>query len=201
MTTGARLVAIGVLVVASCGDPSDAMVGTDSGMTGGLNDGGTGGTGGTLGALYKSGTRIKMRVGNTADGSKEFRGWFDTQRNEACVFRVATDGKTRCLPQSFVAVLRYADTGCTMPLAEVAALAPACGGTTPAAPKYTNLAASCPPYGNEIRQLGAVFSGTMVSIGGPGQCSQVVRPSGVTLYSTGAPIDPGQFVEQTESVE
>lgn len=96
---------------AAAGAPSDAGARPDA-------------TTGTLVQdLYQSGTRIKARMLVTADGAKDFRGWKDTQINEACIFVPTTEAKTRCLPsgdgRGWAAY--FADSSCTSPAALVGA--------------------------------------------------------------------------------
>ncbi len=45
-----------------------------------------------------SGSRLKARYASTPDGAKVFMGWYDSQLNEKCTFRLAEDGRMRCLP-------------------------------------------------------------------------------------------------------
>lgn len=47
-----------------------------------------------------SGKRLRARYYVGEDGSRQFVGWHDKERNEDCSFSVAEDGKTRCLPPS-----------------------------------------------------------------------------------------------------
>ena len=56
---------------------------------------------------YQSGSRIRMIVGTTPDGAKQFRGWFDSALNVKCEFKLAADGVTRCIPISVVAIGPY----------------------------------------------------------------------------------------------
>ena len=65
--------------------------------------------------IYQSGTRMKMRVGTSLDGSKEFRGWYDSQLETNCVFRKMDTGLTRCIPELTSLNDRwYADENCTI---------------------------------------------------------------------------------------
>lgn len=67
----------------------------------------------------ESGSRLRKieRVG--ADGSREFAGWYDSERDEDCAFR-KIDSVARCLPQMHQSSDRnyepYADAACTRPL-------------------------------------------------------------------------------------
>jgi len=49
--------------------------------------------------IYQSGSRMKMRIGTSLDGAKEFRGWYDSQLGINCVFRKLTTGQIRCIPE------------------------------------------------------------------------------------------------------
>ena len=73
--------------------------------------------------IDRSGSRLHVRYFVGADGSREFIGFLDTQRNEHCSFTWvgyrAEDGTTRCLPQENLASLSesyFADSSCTQPL-------------------------------------------------------------------------------------
>jgi hypothetical protein len=63
--------------------------------------------------IYQSGSRMKMRVGTSPDGSKDFRGWYDTQLEINCVFRKTANGPVRCIPELTSLNDRwYADANC-----------------------------------------------------------------------------------------
>lgn len=89
-----------------------------------------------------SGTRLKASWIESNDGARQYlfnteidqdtglyattNIWFDSMRNEQCVFRLATDGKLRCLPGvlSYGAgrlgySVQFSDAGCTMPVVAV----------------------------------------------------------------------------------
>jgi len=70
--------------------------------------------------IYQSGTRMKMRVGTgiNGDGSRDFRGWYDSVLNINCVFRKTEDGLLKCIPElTSLKDQRYADASCTDRLA------------------------------------------------------------------------------------
>jgi len=61
--------------------------------------GGNGAGGSEMGpAGYTSGSRLKAHYFVGADGSRQFRAWYDSQLDILCDWARATDGKTRCLP-------------------------------------------------------------------------------------------------------
>lgn len=67
-----------------------------------LVDGGQDASAQPVASLYKSGSRIQMRVTmqNGADGSR-YAGYptpYDSQRNEGCSVTRTADGKVRCIP-------------------------------------------------------------------------------------------------------
>jgi hypothetical protein len=211
---------------------SGAEVGPGTGPTGGtgggagVTGGGTGtggsgpGTGGTgLGgaggdnggganqfALYESGTRIKAKVGKTADGAKEFRGWFDTKRNEPCSFSQGPDGKLRCLPTEVISTMDsfFVDPGCTKP--------PAGTFCSSSVPKYVRVTLKpdvCsaaqsdafhqigPPI--QIASLYQMNSATKMCE----LTSSIVRESYKTFrfYGIGDVVPLAEFQEMTEAVE
>jgi hypothetical protein len=119
------------------GDGSDgnAGAGTDSDTTAG--DGGAAGGNATAGAgaidgggdamallEARSGTRLKAVRYKGADGSEQPTTlWLDTARDEQCSFKVAEDGKLRCLPSTNQSSVfdpdssvgqDYADSDCTV---------------------------------------------------------------------------------------
>jgi hypothetical protein len=173
--------------------------GSDGG--GGGSDGGGGGSGGGSGDngdldLYRSGTRIKMRMATTPDGAKIFQGNYDSQRGEDCSFRFAADGVMRCLPEA--ALLRsdfFEDSDCTVPIALSSSCAPA--------PRYVSapIAASCP-----FQAGGAIFdavpassslfikSGTTCAASGP-------VPGNATYRASGSEISPSVFQTATLTIE
>lgn len=76
----------------------------------------------TVDSPGESGTRLKRRVMTAADGSRQSLGWFDTQRQESCAFRLGPDGVQRCMPSELVSdrlgirssdLVVYTDATCT----------------------------------------------------------------------------------------
>jgi hypothetical protein len=75
---------------------------------------------------HTSGTRLRVRYHAGADGSREFLGFFDNQRNENCYFQKASDGLTRCLPSTKAVYFSYgggyyADAACSQRILPVQA--------------------------------------------------------------------------------
>src|SRR5438105_4184598 len=85
-----------VMSLIACGAPAPGGGGNGGGSSGA--GGGSGGAGVDLDHEALSGTRLKTQYIQGDDGSRSFLGFFDTQRNEACTFGRAEDGKIRCLP-------------------------------------------------------------------------------------------------------
>ena len=150
--------------------------------------------------LYQSGSRIKARMLTTVDGAKSFLGWRDTQRNENCTFRLAADGKYRCLPATFAGEIGwYLDAACTTAIFSATARCPApawlrvaddaCGGTgerifSPQPLSWTN--------GMEIYSLnGATCTGSF----------PVSAPAGLVLFTAGAEAPLSGFQEGGEDLE
>ncbi len=162
---------------------------------GGSNPGGGGGTSdGTTD--HTSGSRLRVRYLAGADGSREFMGFFDNQRNENCLFGSATvragDGTIRCLPSEAVAyqgAFYFADAACTVRLA--AALKAQC------APKYAAMySASQCPLTETIYPILSAFTlgGTIYFVNASAQC--VAYPGSLTsydLYTVGDEIPPSSF--------
>lgn len=180
------------------GPTSDAPGRGDASGSG--SDPGTGSGSDPL-ADYRSGTRIKMQVLTTPDGAKQFSGWFDTQRNEPCVFQTASDGVTRCLPPLIALVFdgadgSYVDAACSQPAEEFSA-ASLCSTV-----KYIFVFRStgaCPSVGPRVlpaMQLTARFvkSGTA--------CTATPIPTGSIVYGVSGPeVPPSSFQSATLAVE
>src|SRR5262249_36764419 len=47
-------------------------------------------------AAAVSGSRLRAKYLTTADGARQFVGWYDSQRKEDCSFDVAEDGQMHC---------------------------------------------------------------------------------------------------------
>jgi hypothetical protein len=173
----------------------DASEARDAGGGGSLD------AGGNL-DLYRSGTRIKMKVLTSPDGAKVFQGNYDSQRGEDCSFQVAADGVTRCLPTAIAGIASPAsffdDASCTVPVA----LSFGCSSV----PSYVAVPISpptCPPvpgvrvYAAAVRS-GAVFFKASASA----QCTQTTLSPDITTYRTsGAEIAPSEFQSATLDIE
>lgn len=73
--------------------------------------------------LHKSGARLKTRFIEGKDGSKQFFGWHDSERNEACAFARHSGGSLICMPivdpPPAVVANYHEASGCDSPLAAV----------------------------------------------------------------------------------
>jgi hypothetical protein len=101
---------------------------------------------------YASGTRLKIRYLEGADGSKQFVGWYDSMRDDVCTHTRHADGRVRCLPPAGATVLNYSDSSCIVRIAHGTKGAPA--------PKY---AAASDPIGLRIQPVTGVYSGPIFS--------------------------------------
>jgi hypothetical protein len=158
--------------------------------------GGASGTSVNQLALYKSGSRIKARVGRTPDGSQEFLGWFDSKRNEECVFFVGSDGVRRCLPfQLAVDGSFFSDAKCEMKLVYASCTQ---------SPSYVRIGASadvCKATPNPLYKLGAQYTGTVYQK--TPNCLPMA-PTQVTTYKfwqVGESVAETEFQEQTVAIE
>jgi hypothetical protein len=169
-----------------------------AGPQGAQGDPGPAGPIGPAGGLYASGARLRARFLAGTDGSKQFAGWFDMQRNEACNFILAIDGTTRCLPANVAYSYHFKDAGCSVPLASVSKA----GCSSPPAPIYVQVsggldAQTCAFKGNTVRSVGAKIAAQPVYAGSPASCSQVPQASWTPyydLYDLGAAIPSADFV-------
>ena len=148
--------------------------------------------------IYQSGTRIKMKVGTTADGSQEFKNWYDTQLNIDCSFASDTSGIVRCLPR-IIGNLYYSNSSCSSPILMLSC--------TPSSGAYASAASStisqC-QYGYTLSPylLQQQYSG-MIYIMGTSGCSEWTNSSTmptIRLYSA-TPVNSSQFAEQTISIQ
>lgn len=197
--------AVLVMVTVGCGNiPADTTGGgggTHSASGGGSSAGGgaaggsTAGTGGgTEGAisteLYTAGVRLKVRSLVGTDGSRQQAGLWDSARNEACGFMLASDGKMRCLVSADVAMRVegwnwYVDAGCSV----LAFVLTTCG-----APKYgiDYLSTSCPTR-HAVHTLDPTPLSTIFSLSGT-TCGQATKPAGWGFFKSTGIIAPTTFV-------
>lgn len=146
------------------------------------------------GAVYQSGTRLKMRTLVTADGARAFLGWRDTQLNLDCGFSVAGDGRTRCLPSGNASYSGYfADSACTQPLAQ-ASVAAGCVPTL----AWRMDPNSC-QYLLRVYAIGAEFTGPTVYVGAA--CTSTAAAPYGRFFSVGAEVPPSTYVEATEQLQ
>lgn len=149
------------------------------------------------GSPIESGTRIKMRVGETPDGAKMFLGWHDAERGENCSFRVAADGKTRCLPEVYESGAAFTDENC----AQRALLGPQ--DARDFEPPRVMLSRSG-------AGLGVFIVGAQIPDGvevlrtldkETGACRTIGIPHWEPAFETDGEITPSLFVEMVESVD
>lgn len=105
------------LAMAACSSETSSPAGTGPG-TG--NEAGTG-TSPVPNAMadenYASGSRLKIQTLEGADGSKQFFGWFDSEKQWTCGFQEAGFGSYRCIPAWATAGVFFADAGCQTTIA------------------------------------------------------------------------------------
>jgi hypothetical protein len=140
---------------------------------------------------FESGSRLKARILTGDDGSEARVGFFDSMRNENCVYRKAIDNSQRCMPSDQVAYVGtyYGDAFCGAKLA----YSP-CG---PPAYAYEQFGTSCIPPVKIYSISSTPFSG-QVYVGVPGNCVQTTGPG--SLYVVLAEIAPTEFVQGTETL-
>jgi hypothetical protein len=184
-----------LLVLAACGgDPRSEI---DGGNDGAGDDGaGDDGAGDDV-TEYRSGTRIRRRMGRTPDGAEMFLGWRDTMRAEDCGFMPAADGVTRCLPPAAAFFAGwFADAQCTIDLALVPT--PTCPSSSE--PRYalkSNVA--CGPQGSAVVPLIVQHTGVTYN-GTPASC-RVASLVGYSFFTVGPALSPSLFQSMTESVD
>jgi hypothetical protein len=166
-----------------------------------------------------SGSRLRAKYVTSADGARQFVGWYDSQRQEDCRFDVAEDGETRCMPiaaqlGSQLSVSGYADSACKN---QLAVFNPSAQGSSSAVVDACAItAASTAIVNGGVNCGGAVIQNKMMSatrldpnattyVSGPTGCSPAPPGSNVAsgtqvAYSIGAPIPASSFVKGTEQV-
>ncbi len=178
---------------------------TQINLTDFLSGSGGGGGGSVEPEIDRSGSRLHVRYFVGADGSREFIGFLDTQRNEHCAFTWvgyrAEDGTTRCLPQENLASLSesyFADSSCTQPL-PLALWSP---GTNCPGPAYIQkpISNQCPVLVH-LYEVGPEFTGSVYAIIGSLGCRAATLPTGYTIYTVGNEVPASAFVAASEQVE
>ena len=148
---------------------------------------------------FKSGSRLKLRFWEGADGSRQFLNFFDTQLQTDCWVgsRRTSDGKIRCLPAP-VGTLYFSDAACKTPavLAVAKDVDPqpkiaSVSGMNDVAEQYALMGLVNAPTTTTYRG-GFGFPGT-----GDGGCGESAVPAGANYYQVGAPMAPSSFVEMT----
>jgi hypothetical protein len=109
-TLATALVSLSLALGCSSGEAVVGAAGSDAGRGDVADDAAPG----TL-PDFADGTRLKALTYVLDDGTKVWRGWWDSQRNEECSFAFACDGKSRCLP-AVDAADAFSDAQCTSPL-------------------------------------------------------------------------------------
>jgi hypothetical protein len=222
-----------IMAACSAGGGPQSFSGNDGGGSGsGASSGASGGgSGGIVDALtdpvteasadpYQSGSRLKANYYAGSDGSKQWIGWHDSQRNEDCGFTKAADGATRCMPAGVAIVAYYADAACTQPLAYVSCYQ----GTPPryVGAQYLGVPGAPSSDGYHLFPLGSTATVTTAyqlvpSTGSDGGACNVGQftytctqqpattvsylQSEGTFYSVGAEIPPSAFVQATVQTE
>lgn len=206
-----------VVVAVGCGTISPDMPGAGGGThsaTGGGNGSTGGGSSGRGGGaqpgavrteLYTAGSRLKVRSLVGTDGSRQQVGLWDSQRNEACGFVLASDGRMRCLPfgEAVTSVYYFTDASCSTPAFLVSSVC--------SAPKYgivyrpTNACNISSPWSYTVQTVSVSASGTTyyTQYGAGAACTQqqLAADGGVSVYQTGTTIDPGTFVAADYVIE
>lgn len=152
---------------------------------------------------WTSGTRLRAHVTTSDDGSKNFAGWFDSQRKEDCSFIASPDGKLRCMPSSISGIgTQFGDGGCQFPLAHRPK------SCDPAPPKYATVFSSTPGFCMQPTQkffgIGAPYTQSFLFVSANGQCTMALLTDYAPndeWYFTAAEIPSDQFVGSVDKVE
>jgi hypothetical protein len=143
----------------------------------------------------QSGSRLRAIYVVGSDGSREFRGWHDAQRNEDCSFTNASDGSMRCMPVAGGSGgLYYSDASCTVPIFLIPP-ASNCGGRPSS--KYGSAVKGC---GFELFALTPAATPAIMYLLIDGTCTMTAVPAGYA-FATGTPIAASEFVQANIEVE
>lgn len=124
-------------------------------------------------------------------------GWHDNERNTDCTFKLASDGKMRCLPATAPYLLFSTDDSCKSPTHIAAPTTAPCSGTS--ADFALVASTTCPvtmrvfSLGVDRRDVQAASTETA-----PGRC---VKVSGLAGGYDATEVDPTQFVEGVPTTE
>jgi hypothetical protein len=154
-------------------------------------------------APNQSGTRIKMKVLTTSDGAKSFLGWYDTQRNEDCTFRLAEDSTTRCLPNVWPLTAPdphtpngyYSDANCQTPMVLAYTCAP------PAYIAYSISGPACPVNPTNGARIATAGAGRSSAYQWGTNCQAVSAPANMSYYPIGTIVPATDFAAATEDLE
>ena len=146
-----------------------------------------------------SGSRLKARNYVGTDGSKQWMGWHDDQRNEDCAYLTAADGSARCLPVgAYLYPTYFTDPGCSQ------AIYLATKGCMPLPYALSSVATStCNDYRVHVYPFGPAFTGAQAYYKSGASCSAIPSSSlsaTYDLYSLGTEVDPASFVAATIQV-
>jgi hypothetical protein len=120
-------------------------------------------------------------------------GWYDTERNVDCSFRVAADGKFRCLPVAAPATLFFADASCQGPTRLAGFGGPTCGSD----PRYALEPSQTCPSSARVYQLGGPKDEPLGSALSNGRCAQLPLKN---VYPANE-VDAASFVEASLTTE
>lgn len=147
-----------------------------------------------------SGSRLKRRYYVGDDGSREplyGYGWYDTERQENCIFTTAADGATRCVPQTAggASGFYFADSNCTQ---EVALVTTTCGAPLPKYIFKSTPQSGCAGGTSSIHLIGPQQNLTMYYLKSGETCLGVAVTAGQAFYTIGAEVPASSFVRAVE---
>jgi hypothetical protein len=144
------------------------------------------------------GSRLKAEYNVGADGSRQFAGWWDSQRNEECAFQPFADGSQHCVPlYTGVIQLGFSDSSCSSALFAIAL-------STCPDPATVKYALSGAAWGCTAFSYAAVESLTLATpdkifSGTPAACVDVTASyKPVYNFFTGTEIPLSSFVAATK---
>lgn len=145
-----------------------------------------------------SGSRLRAKRLQGSDGSKQFVGWFDSERGEDCSVNRTTDGQLRCTPAyKLVTDNLYEDASCTQRIT-VAEDSAEC----PDSHRYVvRREPDCSGSQVEYFEVGEKLATKLVYGKLTTACIEYKVSETGNAYRVGAPIPSESFVELTETVD
>jgi len=180
--------------------------GGNHGATASAGKGGASSTGSVMNPVpdanaNESGSRIKAKYYVGSDGSRQWAGWYDSQRKEDCYYQYASDEAFRCMPSvGYASTGYFSDAACTK---EFAVRANTCAlAEAKYVVRVTTAASQCVPGKVQWFQTAGKLTGvTSFYYKNGTTCSASPIITSYEFYAIGPEIPPTEFVAATTTIE